>query len=45
MNQPDKRIAYLSTEIALYPAMPTYSGGLGILVGYTLRAAADQAQK
>jgi len=28
-------------EIALRPDMPTYSGGLGILAGDTLRAAAD----
>ncbi|MBI4201950.1 MAG: alpha-glucan family phosphorylase [Chloroflexi bacterium] len=28
-------------EIGLLPAMPTYSGGLGILAGDTLRAAAD----
>jgi starch phosphorylase len=28
-------------EIAITPAMPTYSGGLGILAGDTLRAAAD----
>ncbi|MBI2934986.1 MAG: alpha-glucan family phosphorylase [Chloroflexi bacterium] len=28
-------------EIALDPAMPTYSGGMGILAGDTLRAAAD----
>ncbi|MBI4312942.1 MAG: alpha-glucan family phosphorylase [Chloroflexi bacterium] len=28
-------------EIGLHPAMPTYSGGLGILAGDTLRAAAD----
>ena len=43
MNLPDKRIAYFSMEIALDPAMPTYSGGLGILAGDTLRAAAAQA--
>ena len=42
MNSPDKRIAYFSMEIALDPAMPTYSGGLGILAGDTLRAAAEQ---
>ena len=42
MNLPDKRIAYFSMEIALDPAMPTYSGGLGILAGDTLRAAAEQ---
>ncbi len=34
-------IAYFSMEIALDPAMPTYSGGLGVLAGDTLRAAAD----
>jgi starch phosphorylase len=28
-------------EIALDPALPTYSGGLGVLAGDTLRAAAD----
>jgi starch phosphorylase len=36
-------IAYFSMEIGLDPAMPTYSGGLGILAGDTLRAAADLA--
>jgi starch phosphorylase len=34
-------IAYFSMEIALEPSLPTYSGGLGILAGDTLRAAAD----
>jgi len=29
-------------EIAINPAMPTYSGGLGVLAGDTLRSAADQ---
>jgi len=42
MNLHDKRIAYFSMEIALDPAMHTYSGGLGILAGDTLRAAAAQ---
>lgn len=37
----DSRVAYFSMEIALNPAMPTYSGGLGILAGDTLRSAAD----
>lgn len=36
------RIAYFSMEVALHPAMPTYSGGLGILAGDMLRAAADR---
>ncbi|MGH9586570.1 MAG: alpha-glucan family phosphorylase [Acidobacteriaceae bacterium] len=34
-------IAYFSMEIAVTPAMPTYSGGLGVLAGDTLRSAAD----
>ncbi len=34
-------VAYFSMEIALEPGMPTYSGGLGVLAGDTLRAAAD----
>lgn len=34
-------IAYFSMEIALDPSMPTYSGGLGILAGDTVRSAAD----
>jgi starch phosphorylase len=28
-------------EVAIHPAMPTYSGGLGVLAGDTLRSAAD----
>jgi glycogen phosphorylase len=35
------RVAYFSMEIALENGLPTYSGGLGILAGDTLRAAAD----
>jgi len=34
-------IAYFSMEIGLDEAMPTYSGGLGVLAGDTVRAAAD----
>ena len=34
-------VAYFSMEIALEPAIPTYSGGLGVLAGDTLRSAAD----
>ncbi|HXG52804.1 MAG TPA: alpha-glucan family phosphorylase [candidate division Zixibacteria bacterium] len=37
----DRWIAYFSMEIGLEAAMPTYSGGLGVLAGDTLRAAAD----
>src|SRR5271165_5227296 len=35
------QVAYFSMEIAIHPDMPTYSGGLGILAGDTLRSAAD----
>jgi starch phosphorylase len=38
-----RRIAYFSMEIALSTALPTYSGGLGMLAGDTLRSAADMA--
>ncbi len=34
-------VAYFSMEVGIDPGMPTYSGGLGILAGDTLRAAAD----
>jgi glycogen phosphorylase len=34
-------IAYFSMEIGLDSAIPTYSGGLGVLAGDTMRAAAD----
>jgi glycogen phosphorylase len=37
----DRRIAYFSMEVGLKTEMPTYSGGLGVLSGDTLRAAAD----
>ena len=38
-----RRIAYFSMEIALSKDLPTYSGGLGMLAGDTLRSAADTA--
>ena len=34
-------IAYFSMEIGILPGIPTYSGGLGVLAGDTIRAAAD----
>ena len=37
----EPRVAYFSMEIALRNEMPTYAGGLGVLAGDTLRAAAD----
>ena len=40
-NHNDRRVAYLSMEIALEAQIPTYSGGLGVLAGDTLRSAAD----
>ena len=36
-------IAYFSMEICLEQSIPTYSGGLGVLAGDTLRSAADLA--
>src|SRR5256714_14278580 len=41
LNSTKRLIAYFSMEIALENAMPTYSGGLGVLAGDTIRAAAD----
>jgi starch phosphorylase len=38
-NEP--KIAYFSMEIGLEAHMPTYSGGLGVLAGDTIRSAAD----
>jgi starch phosphorylase len=40
-NSIKRFIAYFSMEIALENAMPSYSGGLGVLAGDTIRAAAD----
>jgi ABC-2 type transport system permease protein len=37
----EARIAYFSMEIALRSEIPTYSGGLGVLAGDTMRSAAD----
>lgn len=37
----EPRIAYFSMEIALRSDIPTYSGGLGVLAGDTMRSAAD----
>ena len=38
---PTRSIAYFSMEVGLESSMPTYSGGLGVLAGDTLKAAAD----
>lgn len=37
----DRKIAYFSMEIGIEESMPTYSGGLGVLAGDTILAAAD----
>ena len=39
LNPP--KVAYFTMEAALAPDVPTYSGGLGVLAGDTLRSAAD----
>jgi glycogen phosphorylase len=36
-----RRVGYFSMEIAIESSIPTYSGGLGVLAGDTLRSAAD----
>ena len=42
MHELDKKtVAYFSMEICLEQRIPTYSGGLGVLAGDTLRSAAD----
>ena len=38
---PGIKIAYFSMEVGIDPAIPTYSGGLGVLAGDLLRTAAD----
>ncbi|MBI3034614.1 alpha-glucan family phosphorylase [Candidatus Woesearchaeota archaeon] len=41
MGSLDARVAYFTAEIGLSPAIPTYSGGLGVLSGDTAKSAAD----
>lgn len=41
IDWPHRRVAYFSMEVALSNDMPTYSGGLGVLAGDTLRSCAD----
>jgi starch phosphorylase len=38
-----RKYAYFSMEIGFHPAVPTYSGGLGVLAGDTVRSAADMS--
>jgi glycogen phosphorylase len=40
-HPPKRFVGYFSMEIALENDMPSYSGGLGVLAGDTVRAAAD----
>src|SRR5467141_355528 len=40
-NAGKRFVAYFSMEIALENSMPSYSGGLGVLAGDTIRSAAD----
>ena len=42
LNLPPVTIAYYSMEIALDDRLPTFSGGLGVLAGDHVRAAADR---
>ncbi len=37
----ERTVAYFSMEIGVDSAIPTYSGGLGVLAGDTIRSAAD----
>ena len=41
VSKKDPKIAYFSMEIGIKSEIPTYSGGLGILAGDTLRSCAD----
>ena len=41
IKKSERIVAYFTMEIALDPRVPTYSGGLGVLAGDTLKAAAD----
>jgi len=37
----EPKIAYFSLEVGILNDMPTYSGGLGVLAGDTIRSSAD----
>lgn len=41
MQKTARKYAYFSMEVGLSAKIPTYSGGLGVLAGDTLKAAAD----
>jgi len=40
-SKENRKIAYFSMEVAIGSGMPTYSGGLGVLAGDTLKSCAD----
>ncbi|KAI9129926.1 alpha-glucan family phosphorylase [Acaryochloris sp. CCMEE 5410] len=40
-NRENRKIAYFSMEVAVGSAIPSYSGGLGVLAGDTLKSCAD----
>ncbi|MBN2881753.1 alpha-glucan family phosphorylase [Candidatus Woesearchaeota archaeon] len=40
-KEAEKKIAYFSMEIGIDSKIPTFSGGLGVLAGDTIRSAAD----
>ena len=42
MNKKNYSVAYFSAEIGISSSLPTYSGGLGILAGDHIKAAADE---
>ncbi len=41
LEKKEQKIAYFSMEIGLMDEVPTYSGGLGILAGDTIKSSAD----
>ncbi|MGM0366759.1 MAG: alpha-glucan family phosphorylase [Actinomycetota bacterium] len=41
LKREERYIAYFSMEIGIHPDIPTYSGGLGILAGDTIKSCAD----
>jgi starch phosphorylase len=41
IRKTERRIAYFSMEIGIHPEIPTYSGGLGVLAGDTVKSCAD----
>jgi starch phosphorylase len=42
-STPERPIAFLCAEFGVHPALPIYSGGLGVLAGDILKAASDLA--